>query len=94
MFDFSSLLIDGLPLMAVIFGLVEFVKSLGVKGRTLTVLSLALGLLFGIAYRLTLVLPQDFAGWFSTSIFGLALGLAASGFYTFVDSRFPRGGGA
>jgi hypothetical protein len=34
--------------------------------------------------------PMMFAGWFSVVIFGLALGLVASGFYDFANSRFPK----
>jgi hypothetical protein len=90
MFDFSTLLVGGIPLVAVVFGLVEFSKSLGLKGKMLTVVSLLLGLLFGLAFRLTISVPADFAGWFAAVVFGLALGLIASGFYTFVDSRFPK----
>ena len=37
MFDFSTLLVKGIPLIVVIFGLVEFCKSLGLKGRRLAV---------------------------------------------------------
>ena len=88
---FDSLLIAGIPLMAVIFGLVEFSKSLGLSGKGLTVFSLVLGLFFGIAYQLaTAGIPAAFAGWFGVVIFGLALGLVTSGFYDFVNSRAPK----
>lgn len=90
MFDFSNLLIGGIPLIVVIFGLVEFIKSLGLQGKAVTVVSLALGLVFGLAYQFTLAIPSDFAGWFSAIVFSLALGLVASGFYKFVDTRFPE----
>jgi len=85
-----NVFIDGIPLVIVIFGLVEFIKSLGLKGKALTVVSLLLGLAFGITYRLTLAIPQDFAGWFSAAVFGLALGLVASGLYDFINDRFPK----
>jgi hypothetical protein len=90
MTDFTSLLIDGIPLVLVIFGLVEFIKHMGMTGKLLTAISLLLGLIFGLAYRLTLAMPQGFADWFSAVIFGLALGLVASGFYNFADSRWPK----
>jgi hypothetical protein len=52
-----------------------------------------LGLLFGIAYKIAMSgLPINFTGWFTVVVFGLALGLVASGFDNFVDSRLPKVG--
>jgi len=34
---------------------------------------------------------MSFAGWFSTVVFGLMLGLVASGLYDFADTRMPKG---
>ena len=90
MFDFSNLLIDGIPLVIVIFGIVEFMKEMGLRGKGLTIASLLLGLFFGLAYRMTYGIPVTFAGWFSSVVFGLALGLVASGLYDFANSRLPR----
>jgi hypothetical protein len=90
MMDLSSLLVGGIPLIIVIFGLVEFIKSFGLSGKIVTSLSMVLGLLFGIAYKIGVDgLPVDFMGWFIVVVFGLALGLVASGFYKFADARFP-----
>jgi len=88
--DFSSLLIGGVPLIAVIFGLVEFLKIFGLKDRILTVASLLLGLAFGILYKFTLGLPIDFSGWLAVIVFGLAIGLTTSGIYDFLNVRFPN----
>ena len=85
--DFPILLIGGIPLIAVIFGLVEFFKTCGLKGRILTFVSLLLGLILGIAYKLSLAMPVDYAGWLAVVIFGLALGLTTSGIYDFLDAR-------
>ena len=90
MYDFTTLLIDGIPLVLVVFGLVEFIKKMGLTGKVLTVCSLLLGMLLGIAYRLTLIIPMTFADWFSAIVFGLALGLVASGLYNFANERLPR----
>ena len=38
MIDFTQLLVGGIPLLVVIFGLVEFIKSFGLKGNWLTAL--------------------------------------------------------
>ena len=93
MFDYSSLLVGVVPLVAVIFGLVEFSKSFGLKGHWLTIFSMVLGLAFGISYKIAETgLPTLFGGWFATIVFGLALGLVASGFYDFINKRMPRNG--
>ena len=86
----DTLLVGSVPLMLVIFGLVEFFKSLGLHGRWLTVVSLLLGLCFGVAYRMASAgVPSAFADWFAVIIFGLAIGLTASGFYDFLNARLP-----
>jgi len=88
--DFSSLLIGGIPLIAVIFGLIEFMKIFGLKAHWLTIASLLLGLVFGVLYKLTLGLPVDYAGWMAVIFFGLAIGLTTSGIYDFLNVRFPK----
>jgi|WetSurMetagenome_2_1015567.scaffolds.fasta_scaffold818949_1 hypothetical protein len=89
--DLASLLVGGVSLIVVIFGLVEFVKSLGLKGNWLTVTSLLIGLVLGLGYKIAEAgLPTGFAGWFAVIIFGLTLGLVASGFYKWSDARFPK----
>ncbi len=91
MMDFSTLLVAGIPLTVVVFGLVEMVKSLGLKGAWLTLISLLTGLTFGAAYQIAQAgLPGDFGGWFAVVVFGLTLGLVASGFYKWSNARFPN----
>ena len=91
MTDLSQLLVGGIPLLIVIFGLVEFSKTLGLKGNWLTIFSLFLGLAFGFAYKIAESgVPSSFAGWFVMVVFGLALGLITSGFYDFADKRTNR----
>ncbi len=87
----DDLLVNGVSLVAVIMGLVEFSKKFGLKGRALTALSMGLGIVLGIAHRIAQNgTPQTFADWFNTVIFGLSLGLAASGLYDFADKRWPK----
>lgn len=89
--DFSILLVGSIPLIAVVFGLVEFMKAFGVAGRWLTLASMLTGITVGMSYQIALAgIPAGFAGWFEIVIFGLALGLVASGFYDFANSRFPK----
>jgi uncharacterized membrane protein (UPF0136 family) len=77
--------------MIVIFGLIEFSKSLGLAGKKLTIVSMVLGVAFGVAYQVANNgVPVGFADWFAMAVYGLALGLVTSGFYDFVDSRLPK----
>ncbi len=88
--DVTTLMVGGIPLVAVIFGLIEALKSLGLKGRWLALVSLLLGLILGILYKIAASgMPVGYAAWFAVVIFGLALGLITSGFYDFADARFP-----
>ena len=92
MYDISTLLVGGLPLSAVVFGLVEFIKSFGLRGHWLTIISMLLGLAFGVSYQIANAgLPASFAGWFAVAVFGIMLGLVASGFYKFISARTPKG---
>jgi hypothetical protein len=91
MIDLTQLLVGGIPLLVVIFGLVEFSKSFGLQGKWLTAFSMVLGLVFGAAYKIAEDgVPAVFSAWFVLVVFGLALGLVASGFYDFANKRFPK----
>jgi hypothetical protein len=67
--------------LALIAGLVEFAKRLGVTGNGSLVLSMILGVAFGLVYQLSLAIPITTAGWFAAVVYGLLTGLAASGLY-------------
>ena len=64
-----------LALMPAILGLVNFVKSLGLEGRGLTIASMVIGIVLALAAQL---LPP---GTFQVAFNGLIIGLAASGLY-------------
>jgi len=81
---FGDAVVNGIPLVVMIAGLVEFAKKFGLTGEWCTALSMALGLLLGVAYQVQAGLPTDFAGWFAAIIYGVALGLATSGLYDIV----------
>lgn len=83
--DFSQYLVAGVPLIFVVLGLVEFVKGFGIAGNAVKAVSLAIGLILGIGYQLSIAMPAGFAGWFAVVVFGLALGLVASGIYDVVN---------
>ena len=89
--NFDALLVGSVPLMIVVFGLVEMIKSLGIEGRSLTIISMLLGLAFGMAYQISSAgVPVGFPDWFQVIIFGLLIGLVASGFYKFAADRLPK----
>ena len=75
--------------MALVFGLVEFLKKLGLKGETLTLASMALGVAAGVVYQVAKIYPQAWQ-WIGVGAFGLAVGLAASGLYDFANARWPK----
>ena len=79
--DFTQYLVAGVPLVLVVLGLVEWVKSLGLTGKAVKIVSLMIGLILGIGYQLSLAVPVGFGGWFTVTVFGLGLGLVASGIY-------------
>jgi hypothetical protein len=74
-------LINGIPLIAVIVGLVEFYKRLGLRGRASLAASLLTGTALGLGYALTRQPPASPAEWFAAAVYGLALGLTACGLY-------------
>ena len=83
----------GVPLIFVVMGLVELSKAFGASGKLLTGISLAIGVLIGIGYQLSLGVPADFAGWFGAAIYGIALGITASGVYNAVRNAANPGVG-
>ena len=74
-------IVNGVPLIFVVMGLVELVKAFGVQGKALTAVSFGIGLALGLLYQVSLGVPADYSGWFGAVIFGLALGLVASKVY-------------
>ena len=81
MIDLTTLLIGGVPLMLVVFGMVAFLKSMGLKDKALTASSLALGVVLGLLYYTSQKMPTGYAEWVGAAFFGLAIGITASGVY-------------
>ena len=78
---FKDVAVAGVPLLAFVLGLVQWIKGFGLQGAAVRALSMGVGLVLGVGYQFSTVPPVDFAGWFSAAVFGLALGLVASGVY-------------
>lgn len=79
---FSGLLVAGVPLLAVCFGLVQWLKTaFNLQDRPVLFVSMGVGLLLGVGFKLSVLIPTSFAEWFGVVLFGLSLGLVASGIY-------------
>ena len=88
MLESFDVLVNGVPLVAVVLALVEYLGKLGVSGKAQFVSSLLVGLAFGIGYMISVNgVPVDFAGWFGQGFYGLALGLLASGVYEATNAK-------
>lgn len=78
---FENASVAGIPLLAFVLGLVQWIKGFGLSGAQVRVTSMVIGLLLGVGYQFSVQAPVDFAGWFAVTVFGVALGLVASGLY-------------
>jgi drug/metabolite transporter (DMT)-like permease len=78
-------------LLVLIFGLVEFVKQLGLTGNRLRLVSMAVGIILAVVFRLRELYPP-WSPWIDLFFFGLAAGLTACGIYGFLEARIPKRG--
>lgn len=74
-------LVNGLSLVGVVMALVEWIKKFGVEGKALSGVSMGVGLVVGVLYQMSLGMPAGLSGWFGAALYGVALGLTASGLY-------------
>jgi len=82
MLNLQEILVAGVPLLLVVIGLVEWVKKINVPSNALPFVSMGIGLILGSGYQVAENgVPLDFAGWFAVIVFGLAIGLVASGLF-------------
>lgn len=85
--SFVDAAVAGVPLVLVVFGLTAFIKQQGVTGKALLLCALAEGLIFGIGYMVYKTRPPTgdwwvvYGYWFGVFVYGLGLGLLASGVY-------------
>ena len=91
MFDPSAYVVAGVPLITLVFGLVEFFKSVfSMEGKPVTVMSAGIGVVLSVAYQLSVAVPATYMGWLEIVVIGIAFGLAASGFYKFLAARTEK----
>jgi len=85
----GDMVVNGINFLIIVFGMVEFAKKMDVRGKALTALSMALGVIAGVSYQLAQMYPV-FGKWFGVIVFGIAVGMAASGIYDFANARWPK----
>jgi len=85
MFDFTEFVNDVLPttaaLLPLVMAIVTYLGKLGVQGKLQLVSSLLTGLVLGGASMYFQIVPVTGVDWFATVLYGLVLGLSASGVY-------------
>lgn len=87
--DLENFVFNSTTLLLVVFGLVEFIKSFGLKGNALRIASMATGIVLAVIFRLSLIFPA-YKPWIDLGAFSIIIGLAASGIYDFLDKRIQK----
>jgi hypothetical protein len=86
--DISNFLVNPVTLALIVLGVVEFIKKFGVAGNKLMLIAMFVGIFFALLYKLReFYLPAQ--PYIDVAFFGIAVGLGASGIYSFVNDRFP-----
>lgn len=90
MFDVESFAVGGVQLIALVFGLTEFLKgAFNWDGKKVTFLAASLGVVVFVAYQLIGIVPEPY-GQIVTIVFtSVTFGLSASGYYKFFAKRIP-----
>lgn len=84
MFEIDSFAIGGVSLIALVFGLTEFLKEmLGWSGKKVTALAASIGFLAMVVLEGLKYIQEPYSGIVTGIVASLAFGLAASGFYKF-----------
>ena len=74
--DFSTYLIYGVPVLAIIMGLVKLAREQGLPSKYAPLLSICLGIILGCA-----VAYQNSSDYVAGAVIGLVAGLSAAGLY-------------
>ena len=91
MFEAGDIVAFGIPLLLLVFGLVEAVKDLfGLEGKKVTILAMSMGILIYVPFRLIGLLAAPYELILSIVYGSLAFGLSASGYYKFASKRVPQ----
>jgi len=86
--DLTNFIVNPVTLALIVLGVVEFIKKFGVSGNKLMLISMCVGIFLGLVYKAReLYVPAQ--PYIDVAFFGIAVGLGASGIYSFVTDRFP-----
>lgn len=81
-FLFKDISVAGISLIALIIGLVQFIKGLGVSGVYIKVVAFLIGATLGGGYHVSIHgAPNDMASWLTAVVVALAFGIGAPSFY-------------
>ena len=81
--DLSNFVVTPAVMLVLIFGIVEFIKTFGLKGNVLRLVSLTIGMILALAFKLRELYPVA-AIYIDLFFFSTAAGLSASGLYDFL----------
>ncbi len=91
MFEAESFVVSGVQLIALVFGLTEFIKDFfSMDGKKVTALAASLGVIIFVLYRLIGIIPEPYGQVVSIVFTSATFGLSASGYYKFAASRLPK----
>jgi hypothetical protein len=91
MFEAGDIVAFGIPLLLMVFGLVEFFKDLfNMEGKKVTLLAISMGILLYVPVQLIGLIAAPYELILSIVYGSLAFGLSASGYYKFVAKRVPQ----
>lgn len=86
MFDVTAFTVNGVQLVALVFGLTQFIKeAFGWEGKKVTVLAASLGAVVMVAYELIGIVPDPYGQIVGIVASSIAFGMSASGYYKFVS---------
>jgi hypothetical protein len=90
MFNPEDFQVGGVMLLALVFGLVQFIKEMfKLQGTLVTAVAAGLGVALMVMFQLIELLPPIYAQVVRVVVISLAFGMSASGFYKFVNARVP-----
>ena len=90
MFDPNEFLVNGIPLIVMVFGLTQFLKEMfDWDGKKVTLLAASLGAIVMIAYQLIGIIPEPYEQVITIVFTSITFGMAASGYYKFAAKSRP-----
>jgi len=70
-------------MLVLVFGIVEFIKTFGVKGKKLRLIALAVGVAIAVVFKLRELIPSATV-YIDVAFFAITAGLAAGGLHDYM----------